>query len=295
MPSVVVVTGTSSGLGRATALAFARSGRRVLAGIRNPADAPALRALHEAIEPIVIDMADAASIEIAASEIGVRSGAQGLSALVNVAGYTFYGPIEYAAPSEVQRLFQVLTFGPTALANALLPALRRAAHGGARSKILNVISWAAIDATPFAGYYAAAKAALLRLTQAQTYELTGFGIDAAAIVPGLMKTPFVGRAPAQIGTTLKALPPEGVRDYGAYLRRMADLGRSAQHSALAAAPEVVAQRIVAIADKQRLRGQYDIGIDTRLVRIMNQTLPFCILRKIKASLLGLEAKPSPAS
>jgi hypothetical protein len=76
---------------------------------------------------------------------------------------------------------------------------------------------------------------------------------------------------------------------------MADLGRSVQHSALAAAPEVVAQRIVAIADKQRLRGQYDIGIDTRLVRIMNQTLPFCILRKIKASLLGLEAKPSPAS
>lgn len=218
-----------------------------------------------------------------------------MSTLVNTAGYAFYGPIEYAAASDVHRLFQVLTFGPTALANALQPVLRRAARGGARSKVLNVISWAALDATPFAGYYAAAKAALLRITQAQTYELAGLGIDAAAIVPGLMKTRFVTRAPAQIETTLKTLPPEGVSNYGANLQRLAVLSGTAEQSAIAAAPERVAKRIVAIAQKRRLHSQYNIGFDTALVRVMNLMLPFCVLRKIKAAVLGLDSRPSMAT
>ena len=84
----------------------------------------------------------------------------------------------------------MLTFGPVGLSNRLLPALKRfSSRGAGRAKVLNVISWASLDASPFVGFYAAAKAALLRLTQAQNLELARFHVDAVAVVPGPKPTP----------------------------------------------------------------------------------------------------------
>jgi NAD(P)-dependent dehydrogenase (short-subunit alcohol dehydrogenase family) len=285
MTKFAFVTGASSGFGRATVLAFVQAGYQVLAGVRRESDAESLRAASPNIVPVFIDLADDVSVVRAAQEVDTLVGANGLSALVNMAGYAFYSPIEYAPANEVSRLFDVLVFAPSRLTNHLLPALRR--YRGGRPKVLNVISWAALDASPFAGHYASAKAAFLRLTQAQLYELDRYGIDVAAVVPGLMRTPFVLRSRQQIAETLARLPVAGVEAYGRDLNHMVALSAAAEHSPMMPAPEAYARRIVRIAGRRHLRQQYKLGVDTMLVSLMNAVLPFWALRRIKMAMFGL--------
>ena len=173
----------------------------------------------------------------------------------------------------------------------MLPALKRFSNRGAgRAKVLNVISWASLDANPFVGFYAAAKAALLRLTQAQNLELAQFDVDAVAVVPGLMKTPFVAKAEGQIGEVLAHLPPQGRADYGAGFAHMAAMSRGAGENPLAASPERVARQLLAIAEKRRARHQYNLGFDTALVRLLNLVLPSWVLKAAKTALFGLNRR-----
>jgi NAD(P)-dependent dehydrogenase (short-subunit alcohol dehydrogenase family) len=287
MARFAFVTGASSGLGRATALAFAKAGFSVLAGVRRNEDGESLRQADPSIRAIRIDLADMGAIDAAAAEVDKIVGKDGLAVLVNNAGYILFAPIEHAAPGDVSRLFDVLVFGPGRLTNALLPALARQASSVKRSRVLNIISWASLDAGPFVGHYAAAKAAFLRLTQAQQLEFDRYGIDATAIVPGLMKTPFVDGAAARIAATLASLPEKGMATYGKDLQRLEKMSKAAGTNPLARAPEAIARRIVGIATLRWVRLQYDIGIDTMAVVLMNRLLPFCLLRRIKFAMFGL--------
>jgi NAD(P)-dependent dehydrogenase (short-subunit alcohol dehydrogenase family) len=214
MARLAFITGASSGFGRATTIAFAEAGFSVLAGVRRKENGERLRHIDDRIQPILIDLADEDAIGAAAAEVDRIAGRDGLAVLVNHAGHALFSPIEHAASADVSRPFDVLLFGPTRLTNALLPALKRQAASGTRSRLLNIISWASLDAGPFVGHYAAAKAAFLRLTEAQHYEFDRYGIDAVAIVPGLMKAPFVAAAAARIGATVAGLPAEGAAAYG---------------------------------------------------------------------------------
>jgi len=281
------VTGASSGLGRATAIAFATAGFNVLAGVRRTEDGESLRHAVDRIHPIHIDLAETDAIHAAAAEVDRIVGQDGLAVLVNNAGYTLFSPIEHAAPADVARLFDVLLFGPSHLTNALLPALKRQASSGTRSRVFNIISWASLDAGPFVGHYAAAKAAFLRLTEAQHYEFDRYGIDAVAIVPGLMKTPFVDGATARITAAVTGLPAEGVAAYRTDLLHLASMSKTAGASLMARAPEAIARRIVGIAARRQVRLQYNLGVDTMVVVLMNSLLPFCLLRRMKFAMFGL--------
>ena len=142
--------------------------------------------------PVIMDLRNGDQIAEAARLVDKQCGADGLSIIVNMAGYTFVSPFEFTEEKDARELFDVLLFGPAALTKALLPALKRSfARQGVRPKVMNIISWAAIDASPFVGFYSSAKAAFLRLSEAQFYEFQSIGVDAIAILPGLMKTPFV--------------------------------------------------------------------------------------------------------
>jgi NAD(P)-dependent dehydrogenase (short-subunit alcohol dehydrogenase family) len=286
----VFITGSSSGLGRETALIYASHGYRVFAGVRRPEDGPSLTRLSPAITPVTLDLSDPQQIAAAARRADEACGESGLSTLINVAGYALYGPIEYAAQTDVTALFDVLTFGPYRLTNALLPALKRAAKGGTQhSKVLNIVSWASLDAGPFVGFYSAAKAAILRLTQAQFFELQRFNVDAIAVVPGLMKTPFLGKVDGQIGETIAHLPPEGRRDYGKHLQHMASMSAAAPKNPLAASPAAVAKKIFAIGEKRRAKYQYNLGLDTKLVDFMTRFFPLWLLGALKRTMFGLNS------
>jgi NAD(P)-dependent dehydrogenase (short-subunit alcohol dehydrogenase family) len=284
----VLITGSASGLGHEAARLFAQRGYRVFAGVRRPEDADKVARLHPAITPVLLDVADSAQVAATAEQVDRACGPAGLAVLVNAAGSILYGPIEHTTRAEAAALFEVLTFGPFDLSNRMLPALKRfSSRGAGRAKVLNVISWASLDANPFVGFYAAAKAALLRLTQALNLELAQFDVDAVAVVPGMMKTPFVTRAEGQIGQAMARLSPEGRDDYGAGMAKMASMSRGAGQNPLAASAESVARQLLAIVDKRRPKHQYNLGRDTALVRFLNLVLPSRLLMAAKTALFGL--------
>jgi NAD(P)-dependent dehydrogenase (short-subunit alcohol dehydrogenase family) len=282
----VLVTGCSSGLGKEVALSFAAQGHRVFAGVRRAQDAEPLMTGGNSVIPLILDLRNGDQIAEAARLVDEQCGPDGLSIMVNMAGYTFVSPFEFTEEKNARELFDVLLFGPAALTRALLPALKRSfAKQGARPKVMNIISWAAIDANSFVGFYSSAKAAFLRLSEAQFYEFQSIGVDAIAIVPGLMKTPFVMvKAGAEIEATLARLPEEGQSDYASALSHMANMGRSAQNSLVIPKPNLVAKRILKIAEIKNPRSRYLIGTDTRLVNLLNKLLPLCLLEAMKKKL-----------
>lgn len=293
MNPTAMVTGASSGLGRAIALGLARRGYRVFAGVRSADAAAELVRADAAIAPVMLDVASDAQMCDAARELDRACSDAGLTVLVNAAGYATYTPVEYADSGEVARLFDVVAFAPYRLANALLPALRRAAGpAGARgrAKIVNIASWAALDASPFVGFYAAAKAAGLRLGQAQAFELDRFGIDVVSVVPGIMRTRFAEGAAAQIAAAIARLPAGGRADYGASMQHMADMSLAVPHSRLVPSADAVAAKVVGIIAKRRPRHQYLLGFDTKLITFINRWLPFRLQRAIKSALYGLDAR-----
>ncbi len=291
MQQVAFVTGASSGLGREIALRFARGGYRVLAGVRRPEDGATLQRIEPGIAPVIIDLNDPEKIATAARRINEEARLNGLSVLVNAAGYQLLSPVAYSSANDIRRLFEVMVFAPAALTNTLLPALRHfGSVDGRRAKVINIISWAALDASPFAGVYAAAKAAFLRLSQTQYYEFSSLGIDAIAIMPGLMRTPMIDAAGEQIERTIRSLPDEGRRDYGRQLTHMANMSRSPSTQKMAAKPEAFAQRIFEIVKKPSPKAEYKLGTDTVIVAILNAVLPFVVLRAIKRSIFALNQR-----
>jgi NAD(P)-dependent dehydrogenase (short-subunit alcohol dehydrogenase family) len=295
MKKSVFITGSSSGLGKETAIRFAEAGYRVFAGVRNVQDAEEISAKYKSVTPVVLDLRDRVQIASAAQKVIAQCGDDGLGLLINMAGYTFVAPIEYTDENDVRDLFDVTVLSPAFLTKALLPALKKHFNStGIRAKVINIISWASLDASPFVGYYSAAKAAFLRLSEAQSFEFAQVQVDAIAILPGMMKTPFVTeKAGREIASTLRRLPEEGKRAYAGPLRRMADMGRAAQSSPLIPTPDKIAAKIFKIAQIGRPKYRYLIGTDSHIVDFMNRHFPLRVLAALKRRLYALQsAAPS---
>lgn len=181
----VLVTGCSSGIGRATALRLARRGWPVYASARR---LESIADLAEAgCETLRLDVTDAQSMRAAVTEVEREHGAVGV--LVNNAGYSQSGPIEQVSLEDVRRQFETNVFGVVALTQLALPRMRRQRWG----KIVNVGSMGGRLTFPGGGYYHATKHALEAISDALRFEVRGFGIDAILIEPGLIVTEF-GRA-----------------------------------------------------------------------------------------------------
>src|SRR5579864_3753152 len=151
----VVITGSSSGSGKASALLLARSGLRVFAGVRKPQDGENLkRDGGDRLTPLILDVTDGASVKSAAAEVASHLNGAGLAGLVNVAGIGMSGPLEYVTPEDLRRMFEVDVFGQLAVTQAFLPMLHRS-----RGRIVNISSVGAHIAIPFGGVLSACKSA----------------------------------------------------------------------------------------------------------------------------------------
>lgn len=200
--SAIVISGASTGIGAATAERLSREGHVVFAGVRRDADAARLRALHENVRPIHLDVTDARSIAQAADE--VASAGIELDGVVANAGIALGGPLEYLPIDVLRRQFDVNVFGAMAFVQAFLPHVK---HPGGR--IVLVGSIAGRLPMPYIGPYSASKAALRSLSDAFRIELAPAGIGIALIEPGSVKTPIwqKGRdSRAQIEALLGANP-----------------------------------------------------------------------------------------
>jgi len=246
----VVVTGASSGIGEACALRLARSGWRVLAGVRSEKDAERLRA--QDLEPVTLDVTDAASIAAAAD----RLGDDGLQGLVNNAGIAVSMPLEFLPLDELRRQLEVNVVGQLAVTQAFLPQLRRAC-----GRIVNVGSIAGRSSLPFLGAYAASKHAFEAVTDALRVELRPFGIEVAIVEPASIATPIWTKGGENVQRLLEGLPPDVLTLYG---ERMTAFRSAAAAAAQRAEPaDDVAKVVEHALTAERPKTRYLVGRDAR--------------------------------
>lgn len=284
-PQTVVITGTSSGIGRASALRMARAGFRVFAGVRAERDARSLRAEHDGIVPIEIDVSDAPSIAAAARRLEAETA--GLDGLVNNAGIGLSAPMEYVALDVVRRQFEVNVFGQLAVTQALLPLIRRA-----RGRIVNMGSVGGHIAIPFGGVLCGCKSALRAMNDALRLELRPFGIRVCLIEPGAIATPAVDKTLGDVERTLEELPPEGRARYAVMLREFTR--RAYEREQHGSPPEVVAEAVHHALTAARPDSHYLVGKDARLLATLPRLLPDRWLDQLRIRLFGMPREIRPA-
>ncbi len=182
----VLITGCSTGIGRATALRLARSGWRVYASARRLESIAELK--DAGCSTLALDVTDEDSMRAAVDTVEQAEGAVGV--LVNNAGYSQSGAIETVPLDAARRQFETNVFGLVRLTQLVLPRMRAQRWG----KIVNVGSMGGLLSFPGAGHYHATKHALEALSDAMRFELRGFGIDVVLLEPGLITTDFAGAA-----------------------------------------------------------------------------------------------------
>lgn len=214
-PASVVVTGASSGIGRATALLLDRQGYRVFAGVRRSSDADALREVaSDRLSPLILDVTDAKGIADAARFVEIEVGEMGLRGLVNNAGVVVNGVLEFLDIDQFRYQLEVNLIGTLAVTQAFLASIRKA-----KGRIVNISSDAGVLASPFMGPYSASKFGLEGLSDSLRRELRPFGVQVVTIGPGAIETPIWGKGRSDADEYLDALPPEAERLYGEKFRK----------------------------------------------------------------------------
>lgn len=208
-----LITGCSTGLGRALASAALDQGENVVITARDPATVEPLARAHPGTAlALPLDVTDDAQTSDVVRAAQKRFGAIGV--LVNNAGHSYRAAVEEAAADQVQELFATNFFGPAALIQAVLPGMRQRRTG----TIVSISSIGARSSPIGSGYYAASKAALEAMTQSLRKEVAPLGINVMAVEPGAFRTSFL-RSVIQ--------PHETIGDYAGTVgaRRQADTNR----------------------------------------------------------------------
>jgi NAD(P)-dependent dehydrogenase (short-subunit alcohol dehydrogenase family) len=277
----ILITGASTGIGRAAALRLARRGTRVFAGVRTAQDAAALaREGGDNLTTLQLDVTDLAAIERARAQIEADPSAAQLKGLVNNAGIVVPGPLELITDADLRLQFDVNFFGTLAVTRAFLPLLRRS-----RGRIVNISSIAGKVSTPFSGAYSASKFALEAASDALRLELFSMGIHVALIEPGQIETPIWQRAGDFARAAFTKVPAESLEPYRALLEHFATLANA--KAGRRPPPELVAVAIERALFEPRPRARYLVGGDARLLLALAR-LPEAVRDRLFRSVFGIK-------
>jgi NAD(P)-dependent dehydrogenase (short-subunit alcohol dehydrogenase family) len=218
-PRSVVVTGASTGIGKAIAQALHQSGFVVFEGVRKESDANALReAAGERFEPVLLDVTCKDSIARAAESVAKRTGGE-LYGLVNNAGVGLGGPLEIVPIEETRKLMDVNVIGLLAVTQAFLPLLRKG-----QGRIVNIGSLAGIVAMPGGSSYAASKFAVQAITDSLRLELAPVGVQVTIVDPGAIESALWDKGRTQKDAILHAAPPHLLEPYAPLIELGKQLG-----------------------------------------------------------------------
>jgi NAD(P)-dependent dehydrogenase (short-subunit alcohol dehydrogenase family) len=241
----ILITGASSGIGKATAIRFQAEGWNVIATMRDPAAGLDLAELDKVLVTR-LDVTDADSIASAVAEGIARFGR--IDVLLNNAGYGAYGPLEAFSTDRIRRQFETNVIGLLEVTKAVLPQMRANRAG----TIVNISSIGGQITFPLGTLYHGTKFAVEGLSEALHYELEPFGINIRIVEPGMIRTDFGGRS-------FDFAMDEGVADYGPTAAAMGRLfGKLAANPSV---PEVVANVIWAAANDTSNRLRFRAGSD----------------------------------
>jgi NAD(P)-dependent dehydrogenase (short-subunit alcohol dehydrogenase family) len=240
----VLITGCSSGIGRATALHLTRAGHTVYATARRPETLVELQAAGA--RTMALDVTDEASMVAAVQAVESEHGRVGT--LVNNAGFGVYGPVEEVPMSEVRREFETNVFGLGRLTQLVLPAMRAARQG----RIVNVSSMGGRLVFPSGGWYHASKYAVEAMSDALRVEVAPFGISVVLVEPGLIRTEFESVASSGLASK------DATGPYADLRRNSDEVMRQAYRSRAGADPDAVAEVIRKAVEAGRPRTRYVI-------------------------------------
>jgi NAD(P)-dependent dehydrogenase (short-subunit alcohol dehydrogenase family) len=259
MAKTILITGASSGIGRATALYFAEKGWNVAATLRDPHKAdPALR--HPQVTLFALDVTNADSIVQAIADTLNRY--QKIDVLLNNAGYGLFGPVEALDGQQIHQQFATNLFGLIGVTQHVLPIMRAAGQG----LILNISSIVGRMALPYASSYIATKFAVEGLSESMRYELEPFHIRVKIIEPGSISTEF-GKGSMQMAVS---------DPYRESMKKF--LGVFTKSNSAGATPDEVAKVIYRAANDSSNRLRY--LAKPGLFFWMNRILPDAIWRRL---------------
>ena len=263
----VLITGASTGIGRATALHLDAAGWRVFAGVRREEDAASLReAGSERLVPLMLDVTDASQIAAAAERIGTEVGAAGLDGLVNNAGIAVPGPLETLPIEDFERQVEVNLTAHVAVTQAMLPAIR-----AARGRIVFITSIGGLMAFPMFGAYHAAKFGLEAVGDVFRQELRPWGIRVAIVEPGSIATPIWERGEAEVDVIAGRARDGHSELYGEAIDAYREVARKT--GARGIPPARVAKKIEHALSSRRPRTRYLVGADARGQAVTQAVLP----------------------
>ncbi len=258
----ILITGCSSGIGRACAILFADNDWKVFATVRKSSDAESLKDIGKSnIIPVFMDVNDQSSIDSLFKKVQEAVSDKGLDALINNASISISLPLEYANEAHIRSHFDTNVIGTLNVTRTFLPLLKKA-----KGRILNISSGAGVISTPLMGVYSASKFAIEALSDAFRPELRKSGVSVILLEPGFIDTEIHDKSEHHYQKLQDCLGEEAWSYYGPSLVQGAKTNASLRKKAPKAkdAADVVFHAI----NSNKPRARYTVGKDARLMRLL---------------------------
>lgn len=278
MSKNILITGTSSGIGRCSAIFLAECGFKVFAGVRKEEDFNSLLSENKNITPIYLDVLDNDSLKKAYEELTAKK--IELDGIINNAGGVVAQPIECINIQDLKYQFELNTIAPVAVAQTFLPLMKK-------GRIINISSMASTGIFPYIAPYCASKRAMDILFNSLSLEIKNREIKVISIKPGSIKTPIWNKSIENNKKQLEKLPTEFKKKYE---KDLVFLAQNAQkNNYKATEPNEVAKAIYKALTAKQPKCSYCVGLDSTIACIfaklpqdlLNKIIKFQLKRKIK--------------
>jgi NAD(P)-dependent dehydrogenase (short-subunit alcohol dehydrogenase family) len=278
----VLVTGASTGIGRATALRLDAAGWKVHAGVRREEDAGSLRAAgSERLQPLLLDVLEAN--QIAAAGEMLAADPEGLGGVVNNAGVAIPGPLETIDIDDFRRQIEINLTAHVAVTQAVMPAIRRG-----NGRVVFISSIGGRISFPMTGAYHAAKFGVEAVGDALRQELRPWGLKVVIVEPGSIDTPIWSRGEASADAAL-AGSPRMQELYGTVIERYRKVVHDTAERGIP--PEKVAAAIEQALTAKRPKARYLVGIDAKIQARIKPFIPTPVFDAIVARMMDLGEPP----
>ena len=283
----VVVTGASTGIGRATALRLDAEGYSVFAGVRKEEHARDLaQAGSDRLTPVTLDVTETDQIESTREQVAEAVGDRGVVGLVNNAGVGGGGPIEFMPLDELRTTLEVNLIGQVAVTQAFIPLIRRG-----KGTIVFIASIGGRVASPFMSPYNTSKFAIEALGESLRHELRPWGIEVVVVEPGSIDTEIWSKGNEQIRERLGEMPEDARRLYGPQMTRFGEVINETASRGIP--PEKVAEVIHSAIGSEKPKHRYLVGTDAKIGARLKGTLPDRTFSKLAARQLKMPTDAPP--
>ena len=275
MKKSILITGATSGIGKALTEVFSHKGFQVFATYRSSKDAEVLKKMKNVIL-VKMDVTKSEDIQVAVERVTSIVGKEGLYALVNNAGITYTAPFEYADEQRAREVMEVNVMAPYKITQTLIPLMKiYNQNNSVKARVINIASWAGYMGQPFIPFYNASKAALIGLSESMYYDLGLLDIHVVLASPGVTKTPLLEKTTNDGVDNLKGFPEEGQKFYKPYFDHYKTLSESSRNSKFFPTAEEVAMKVLKVIETKEPKFKYNLAMDAKIVdKFLTKFIPF---------------------